>query len=147
MVVEARSSRCERFNTMAQQIQWDGKTWQVERLEFVWIFTGQLRKGSWNAPTMQLPIADAPTFEDVIPALDARQLAKLNAEQAQYLASKRVALSTTPALVSRRSGYAPAGTTNADTSEVGRCDTCGRGGSYWNPGAGRHLCRNHWDEY
>lgn len=43
---------------------------------------------------------------------------------------------------------APAGTTTARRSDgTGSCEQCGRGGSYWNGGAGAYLCVRHWDEY
>jgi len=43
-------------------------------------------------------------------------------------------------------GFAPAGTSEADPDDTGKCEICGRMG-YWNSGAGQILCARHWDEY
>jgi len=43
--------------------------------------------------------------------------------------------------------FAPTGTTPGERPERGARCYCGTLAVGWNPGAGQHLCADHWDEY
>lgn len=75
---------------MAEQIlMWDGHLWTVTRSEHAWTLTGQRRRGSMNAPTKIVRLVDAPTFDDIVPALNAVQSAQWARERAETLAGQR----------------------------------------------------------
>lgn len=81
-----------------QTVTWGGHQWAVETNEYVWKFS---RENSSRMGMMSevVPLKDATTVEEALAVLTARKLAKMEAENAAYLASQKP-VATNPARMS-----------------------------------------------